>query len=191
VNPIPLFPPFEEELETDYLYSLLRLSKKLELAHDYPAIIKALTSEIEAVIGYHTAWVYMFKADSDIAYLLTAEESVGITDNIPTLDFSSDAFLREIKEADHTVIVEDATTDPRTNKEIVATLGNRSIINIPVMLADRKIGAIGTGSFGDEGVLVPTDSQLDYLSAMASHAAVALDRVRLFEERLEAEDAKR
>lgn len=70
-------------------------------------------------------------------------------------------------------------------------LGNRSIINVPVQLADKKIGMIGTGSFGEEGVHLPNRSQLDFLAAMASHTAVALDRIRLYQERLKAEEEKR
>jgi len=44
---------------------------------------------------------------------------------------------------------------------------------------------LGTGSFGDEGVRAPDSSQLEHLSAMASHVALAMDRVRLSEERME------
>ncbi len=179
-----------EALEPAYLYSLLRLTKKLELAHNYDALIKALADEIQIVTGYNTAWVYLLGDTPNIAHLLVAQENVGITDKLPSLDINNDAFLQEIAAADHIVIVEDARTDPRTDKEIVEMLGNRSIINVPIHLADKKIGTIGTGSFGDEGVRLPSKEQLDYFSAMASHAAVALDRLRLFKERLAAEQAK-
>ncbi|TLS74187.1 response regulator [Mariprofundus erugo] len=182
-------PDFEASLTLEHLHSLLRLTKQLELAYDYAAVLRALGDEIRQVIGYHTTWVYLLGDEPDMAYLLTAQESVGISEQIPTLDMSSDAFLQEIATADHVVIVEDARTDPRTNKAIVEMLGNRSIINVPIHLAGKKIGLIGTGSFGDEGVMLPSAGQINYLSAMASHAAVALDRLRLYQEHQLAEQA--
>lgn len=183
------YPDFESALTLEHLHSLLRLTKKLERAYDYAAVLQALGDEIRQVIGYHATWVYLLGDEPDVAHLLTANESVGISEQIPTLDMSSDAFLQEIAAADHIVIVEDARTDPRTNKAIVEMLGNRSIINVPIHLAGKKIGLIGTGSFGDEGVRLPSEGQLHYLSAMASHAAVALDRLRLYQEHQLAEQA--
>jgi GAF domain-containing protein len=81
------------------------------------------------------------------------------------------------------VIVEDAQTDPNVNREIVAKMGNRTLVNVPVVLFDRNLGSIGMGTFGDEGVRVPTKSEQEYLIAMASHMAVAFDRIRLLGER--------
>jgi signal transduction histidine kinase len=44
------------------------------------------------------------------------------------------------------------------------------------------------GTFGDEGVKVPTKSEQEYLIAMASHMAVAFDRIRLLAEQKENEE---
>ena len=40
-------------------------------------------------------------------------------------------------------------------RRIVAQLGNRTIVNVPLRLLDKPFGAFGCGTFGDEGVRVP------------------------------------
>ena len=104
-------------------------------------------------------------------------------DRIATLTIQGDSFLEEIAEAKAIVVVEDARTEKRTNKDIVARLGNRTIINVPIFLFDKHIGSVGTGTFGEEGICVPTKLEQEYLSAMASHLAVTLDRIHLLDER--------
>ena len=68
---------------------------------------------------------------------------------------------------------------------------NRTLVNIPILLFDMHMGSIGVGTFGDEGVLIPTASQQEYLKALASHMAVTLDRIHLLEERRQAEQSLR
>ena len=87
------------------------------------------------------------------------------------------------------MVVEDARMDERTNKEIVAQLGNRTIVNVPIILFDQHLGSVGMGTFGDEGVRVPTEPERKYLAALASHMAVALDRIHLLTDRKRAEEA--
>src|SRR6185295_1118453 len=106
----------------------------------------------------------------------------------PALTIKGDHFLEEIAYGGDIALVEDVRIDPRTNKDIVAQLGNRTIVNVPIMLMDTHLGAFGTGSFGEEGVRTPTPMQLDYLRALASHMAVTLDRIHLLAKRKQAEE---
>ena len=167
--------------------SLLRLSKGLEIATSYAEVIAIAAEEIKITIGYPTVWVYLFSDDRQFAYPLAADGSVSDTimsdEMAARLVIPGDPMLEEIAAATDIVVVDDARTDPRTNKEIVAQLGNRTIINIPIIFFDRHLGAIGTGTFGDEGVRIPTASERSYLAAMGSHLAVTLDRIRLLIER--------
>jgi two-component system, cell cycle sensor histidine kinase and response regulator CckA len=98
--------------------------------------------------------------------------------------------IEEIMTAVAPVVVIDARTDPRTNKDIVARLGNRTIINLPLRLLDKPFGALGVGTFGDEGVRPPTAEDLEYLVGMASQVVVAAGRIRFLEERARAAEEK-
>lgn len=165
--------------------SLLRLAKQLEQAHTFREVLSPTLAEINPVMGYRTAWAYLFSEDGSTATLLAVGGPLAdfVRESLPVLTVRGDPFLEAIFAATGPVIVEDARLDPRTNKQIVEQLQNRTIINVPLMLADRRIGALGTGTFGDEGIKRPTPDQLEYFSAMSTHVAAALDRIKLLEER--------
>lgn len=175
--------------------SLLRLSRRLERAQTYADVLNAARDEIRSIIGYQNLWAYLFTADKDYAHALIAggpqEEEVMKGEGIATLTIRGDRMLEEIAEAKEIVVVEDARVDERTDKKIVARLGNRTIVNVPILLFDRHLGSIGTGTFGDEGVRPPTNSEREYLSALASHMAIAFDQIHLFGERKKAEEELR
>ena len=171
--------------------SLLRLSKRLEQAQTYSEALDAALEEVKTVLGYQNVWTYLLSEDKQYLRLLTITggKSQEVTGDFPTLTIKGDHFLEEIAQGQDIVLVEDARIDLRTNKDIVAQLGNRTIVNIPMILMDTHFGAFGTGSFGEEGVRIPTSKQLDYLRALASHMAVTLDRIHLLAERKQAEEA--
>ncbi len=192
-----------------YSHSLLRLYETLGQANSYSAILQALLGELPRTLGYGSAGLLVLDEGGTRARLLEAKGSIEkAADSILklgeefrartedeqflVLPIGDDPFLKEIVEAAHIVVVEDARTDPRTNKEIVAATENRTIINVPLMLAGKKLGILNTGTYGDdEGVKPPTERQLEYLAAMANHVAVAMDRVRFLAERRKAEAALR
>ncbi|MGV3724130.1 MAG: two-component system sensor histidine kinase NtrB, partial [Actinomycetota bacterium] len=97
--------------------------------------------------------------------------------------------LEEIVTGTEVVVVEDARTDPRTNKEIVHALGNRTIVNVPILLASRRLGALGTGTFGEEGVRPLTGEERKFLAGLGSHVAAVLNRLTVGLERDQAEHA--
>jgi diguanylate cyclase (GGDEF)-like protein/PAS domain S-box-containing protein len=180
--------------------ALLQLCKRLERAWNLPDILTAVAPAVDDILGYHHTWLALIgdqpgmvtvisevasNADqhSDFAPLATPAQSIEIP-------IAGDRMLEEILASDHVVVVNDARTDPRTNKEVVAQLGNRTIINVPLLLADERLGVVGCGTFGDEeGVRPPQAWHLDFLQTLAGHVAVALDRVRFIQARKLAEDA--
>ncbi len=175
--------------------SLLRLSRALEQAKDYNEVLLAARREVSETLGYPTIWVFLFSEDRRYAYPLAADGAAAQTimhgDEVARLVIQGDPMMEEIASAKDIVVVEDARTDPRTNKEIVAAQGNRTIINVPILFLDRHLGSFGTGTFGDEGIRVPTDAEREYLKALASNLAITLDRIHLLRERELAEEALR
>ncbi|MBK9051668.1 MAG: PAS domain S-box protein [Chloroflexi bacterium] len=187
MEPSPVLQQKIDRLESidQQMRSLLRLAERLQLAHTANQIIEAVLPEVKTILHYQTAWLYLYHHDGTTATLLTASGLADkpIIEQYPQLLIIGDPFLEEIAAADHIVIVPDARNDPRTNKEIVAQLGNRTIVNSPLRLVNNRIGALGMGSFGDEGILIPTTDQLDYLITMSLHVTVAIERVQWLEER--------
>ncbi|MBI5352865.1 MAG: PAS domain S-box protein [Chloroflexi bacterium] len=184
----------EQELleQARHSQSLLRLSRKLERAQTYTEVLNAAQDEVKAVIGYQNLWAYLLTDDKKYFKALVAtgptSDTVMSENGSATLTIEGDQMLKEIADAKEIVVIEDARTDERTNKELVMRLGNRTLVNVPILLFDRHLGSIGTGTFGDEGVRVPTESERKYLVALASHTAVTLDRIHLLIERRQAEE---
>ncbi|MCF8242308.1 MAG: PAS domain S-box protein [Melioribacteraceae bacterium] len=167
--------------------SLLRLSKKFELAYTYDEVVNAALEEINKIIGYKNIWVYLFSEDKKYAFVLAAEGTVSnlilSEKEVTRLTINGDKMLEEIAAAQEIIIVEDALIDEKTNKEIVGILKNRTIINIPIMFFDKHLGSLGTGTFGDEGIRIPSKAEQEYLIALANHMAVSIDRIHLMIER--------
>lgn len=180
-------------LREKYSQSLLRLSRRLEQAQSPGDAIIAAQDEVVAMLDYHYLVVYLLSEDRSCFKLLVKEGSLNdmIDKFSATLPIAGDPMLEEIAAAQDIVVVEDARTDPRTNKAIVEQMNLLTIINVPVFLSGRHLGTIATGTIGDQDVRNPTRAEREYLTAMASHMAVTLDRMLLLAERTQAEEALR
>lgn len=168
--------------------SLLKMSGRLELALNYDDIMLAALDEIREIIGYRTIWVYLLSEDRTEASGLSfhgEQRHLGMD----KLHIKGDRMLEEIAEGAGPIVVSDALLDDRTDKKVIDVTQNRTIVNLPVYLLNNRLAAIGTGTFGDEGVRVPTPQELDYLETMASHIAVAMDRIFSSEQKKKIEHA--
>lgn len=178
-----------------YWQSLLRLSKGLEMAKSYAEVLDTARKEVREIVGYQNIWVFLFDDQKEQARVLSASGSLSdmvmFDENVQTLHIKGDPMLEEIASSVDIVVVEDARTDERTDKKIVELLQNRTIVNVPIIFLDRHLGSVGTGTFGDEGVRLPTASDREFLMALASHLAVTLDRLRLMYESKRSEKALR
>lgn len=175
--------------------ALLQLCKRLERAWSLSDILDAVSPVAEDAMGYPHAWLAMYGEKPGIVSVISHVSS-GVDSDLSRLiqaidiPIAGDPMLHEIMTADHVVVVEDARTDPRTNKHIVAQLHNRTIINVPLVLAEQRLGSLGMGTYGDvEGVRIPLPWQLEFMQTVAGHVAVAVDRVRFMQARKLAEDA--
>jgi signal transduction histidine kinase len=170
--------------------AILRHTRDLQRATTIQDLLDATRTAVRAASGYDHVWLAVFEPGTPMMVRVLAV-SGGVEplvwERAPIFPVEGDAMLRELVRGTRPVVVEDARIDPRTDKAMVAKLGNRTLINIPLLLGENSLGTIGTGTFGDEGVRPPTPSEVDHLSVLATHVAAALERVRILEERRLAE----
>jgi len=184
----------ELRVKQAHSHSLLCLARKLERTESLSGILQAAREEVEATLGFHHAWFYLFSDDRRSMRLMMVngrDKEAASKDESEDLLIAGDPMLEEIAAAESIVVVGDARVDPRTNKQIVAKAGSRTIVNMPVSMSGRKLGVIGAGSFGDEGVRLLSAAEREFFSALASHVAVVLDRTQEMERRRHAEKALR
>jgi signal transduction histidine kinase len=171
--------------------AVLKHSGELQRARSIGDLIRVTDAAVASLTRYRTAWIGWFDDDDEFGRVLAMSGALASWESLPVIPRSGDPMIDEIRAGGHPVIVVDARLDPRTNKEQVARFGNRTIVNIPVVLAGRVRGSLGAGSFGDEGVLEPTQEELEALVVFASQLAPAFDRVKALEAQERAEKLHR
>ncbi len=166
---------------------LLAFARELQRASTFRDLLETTRAEALASAGYAQVWLFVSDTDDAdevnegrlIDYAGSQRDAVW--EVAPLLKVEGDPLLEQIVKSDEPIVVEDARTDPRTNKAIVEALGNRTIVNIPLRLVDKPFGAFGLGTFGDEGCRPPTPEQLDHLVGMAGQLSVAVSRIRFLD----------
>lgn len=164
---------------------VLAHSGELQRAGTLDELIRVANSAVRDVSRFRTAWLAWLDPENDAhVRILAVQGSVPASwMTALVIPLEGDAMIQEILRGGKPVVVEDARTDPRTNKDIVAQTGNRTIINIPVTVGGNVRGSLGVGSFFDEGVMAPTTEELEALTLFATQLAPAFDRIRALEER--------
>jgi signal transduction histidine kinase/ActR/RegA family two-component response regulator len=172
------------------LASLLNHSRDLQRATTVQELLDVTRGAVRTVAGYQHVWLCVIEPGPPaMVRVLAVSGTVEpmLWERAPRFPVGQDAMLLEIMEGTRPVVVEDARTDPRTDKVMVDRLGNRTIVNVPLLLGDLTLGALGMGTFGDEGIRQPPPGTLEQLTVMATQVAAALQRVRLLEEHRQAE----
>ncbi|MDP1920784.1 MAG: ATP-binding protein [Myxococcales bacterium] len=171
--------------------AVLKHSSDLQQARSLGDLMRVTGAAVKALTRYRVAWVAWFDDDGKHVRIPAMTGAHASWESTPVIPRSADAMLEEIATGGHPVVVTDARIDPRTNKEQVARFGNRTLVNIPIILGGRVHGALGTGSFGDEGVVEPTTEELEALVVFGSQLAPAFDRVKALEAQERAEKQNR
>jgi signal transduction histidine kinase/ActR/RegA family two-component response regulator len=173
---------------------LLAFARQLQRANSFTDLLDITRTEVIEALGYRHVWMMVAENDDATELRLldySGDRSALVWEVAPVLPVTGDRFLEEIVASETPVVIEDARVDPRTNKDIVEKLENRTLINLPLRLIDRPLGVFGLGTFGDEGCRAPTPPELDYLVGMAGQLTVAASRLRLLEAEKRAADEKR
>ena len=124
---------------------LLTFARKLHRATDFAGLIEVVAEEAREVTGYRHAWLMIGESETLETFRLIDISSVHrelAWEVAPVLTVKGDAFLEELVRTALPLVIVDARIDPRTNKEIVERLQNRTLINIPLQILDRPHGLV-------------------------------------------------
>lgn len=164
------------------LERLLAFARKLHSVSTFTELASRVCDELRCSLGYGTAWFYLVDdAGENLRFVAVTgdlKDSVSPEMKVP---IDADPFINASLRSDQPTVVEDAQTDPTVNRAVVEELGNRTIINVPMRLVEQPMGLIGVGTFGDEGVRLPTPEQLEYLVLIAQQVVVASARIAIQE----------
>lgn len=163
------------------LQALLQHAGELQRATSLEGLLRTTHEAIRAVTRYRNSWISLFDAEHHVRVLRAGDAAQKGLSHFPLLPRGGDALLAELAISNGPVVVIDARVDPRPNPEVVKTLGNRTIVHVPMHSGPRLLGALGVGTYGEEGVLPPSDSELEHLELFAAQLGSALERTQLLE----------
>jgi serine phosphatase RsbU (regulator of sigma subunit) len=145
-----------------HLRSLLDASKALAGALDLDSQLQVIQDLAREVVGAESSRIFLHEAGGAIA------AGVGLAGHVARTG--------------QMLNVRDAPADPRFDPQLdrAGELPTRSVLAAPLLTHGRKlIGVLQVLNKRDDGGFTPQDEAL--LDALASHAAVALERARLIE----------
>ncbi len=170
-----------------------RHAKELQQARTFAEVGQIAYQAVRSLTRYHHSWLAIIEPENpDFARILQVSGAKAelIYEDAPLIPIAGDPMMEEVLRGDAVVVVLDARVDPRTNKEIVHRLQNRTLINVPMRVGTQVLGALGLGSFGPEGVLAPTQEELDGLVIFSVQLAAAFDRVHALARHLQVEQER-
>lgn len=174
----------------EHAQSLLRLSRNLERATDHDDVLNAALEEIQRTLGLNAVWICLVN-EGRVSFMLLRTEGGAAkrTRSAEVMEYSldGDPTLQQIAEARDIIVIEDVRLNARTNQEFAERTGLRTTVAVPINLMEQKLGTLGTGTFGDEGVRTFNSAECEFLAALACHVAASLDRTRADRERERAE----
>jgi len=161
----------------------IQIAHRLESAKNYVEIVDAVESHLQNILGFSGCWLYMVDPDAERYVCNLVSKSRDCLENVETRSILSrigtkdSALLRQMFETGESVIVEDAQIDPRTNKNISAQAGWRTVISFPLTIKGEPVGIFGVGTFGDEGVRAVGPAEIAFLHTLAAQIAIICDRI--------------
>ena len=163
----------------DYAARAARFEREISTAQTQREVLELLAVEVNNSLGYSRSWMSVMEPDGENVRILAPEFSGGedfwaAADLVP---IEGDAYVTLLVESGEPQIVVDAQIDPTVNREIVEQLGSRTIVNVPINIEGHMFGAVGTGTFGDEGPRPPTDAEVEHLKAIGDVAGAAMSRI--------------
>jgi signal transduction histidine kinase len=159
---------------------LFVLASALQDTSTVSEALSVVRTEIATTIGYQHAWMYIAEdAAAHEVRLVDASGPIGDRTREVASVLRGDPVFEAMRRSNRPIVVEDARTDPRTDKELVAKLGTRTSVQVPLAPLDHPFGVFGTGTFVDEGCRPPTLEEVDFLVGIASHLMLAVGRIRM------------
>lgn len=178
VSNMPIVTPTKLR-KIDDLNSLLEISAAMNSEKNLNSLLSLIVSETTKVLGAERTTLYLYDLDKEELWSLIAQgEKVG--EIHLKLGQGLAGYVAQTKES---IKIDDAYSDPRFNKEVDKKTGfvTHNMLVVPLLnLEDEVVGVMQViNKKGDEPF---SGFDMELLHALATHAAVAIEKQHLHEE---------
>ncbi|KCZ71873.1 PAS domain S-box [Candidatus Methanoperedens nitroreducens] len=169
----------EERLRAKELSDALNsINTAINSTLDFDEIMRRVIVESAKAIGCETATITLHEGDSWIVRYI-----YGFPDELIGSRYTDEEVPHGVLAAQskQPVIINDAYTDERVNREVMERYGIRSVLVIPLVVRERVIGLIYFNYHSVPKAFAP--AQVDFANKLAASTSLALENVRLYAER--------
>jgi sigma-B regulation protein RsbU (phosphoserine phosphatase) len=162
----------------DRLALLYRLSQTFNSSLDLDEVLNRVVDEVIAAVHAERGFVMLREADGQLTFHAARGIDQSTIDD-PQFQVSRSVVERVAREG-QAILTSDAQSDDRFRmRESVVILGLRSILCVPLKIEDQVLGVIYVDNRIQSGIFAQPD--LELLNAIASNAAIAIEKARLYQ----------
>jgi len=160
---------------------LLEISRHLNSTLDIDLLLRTIVEEAAAMTGSEAASILLIDSVSGALRFEAAIDPHGFS--LESIEVPMEGSIAGwVVENGESLIIEDASTDPRFFKGVdeAAEFKTRNLLAVPMLARDKVIGCLEALNTKDGEAYSPEDLQT--LNTLAAQAAVAIANARLFEQ---------
>jgi signal transduction histidine kinase len=160
--------------------TLLRLARRLHEATSLPAVMDLVVDAVSEATRYRRAWLLLPMEQGTglevIGYILADRQRVN--QRMASLDWRKDRLLSLEMSSQTTLVIPDLRLCPEADQVQVEYFGNRTVIAVPMLKLGERLGGLNLGTFAAEGVMPPTQEELDFVEEVAALLCEVAGRLR-------------
>lgn len=160
--------------------TLLGLARRLHEATSLPQVMDQVIEAVSEATRYRRAWLTLPMERGVgievVGYALADRQRVD--QRMATLDWRKDRLVMLEMSRDQTLVIPDMRRCPEADQAQVEYFGNRTLVAVPMLRLGERLGCFNMGTFAAEGVMHPTQAELEFAEEVAALISVVAGRLR-------------
>jgi putative nucleotidyltransferase with HDIG domain len=165
--------------QTGQLSLLLQLSQTFNSTLNLEEVLNRVMDEVIAAVHAERGFVMLYDAEGHLCFQVARGMDQKTIED-PLFQVSR-GVVEKVDREGQPIVTVDAQHDERfSSRQSIVSLGVRSILCVPLMNKERKLGVIYVDNRLRSGIFTRTD--LEMLGSIASTAAIAIDNASLYQD---------
>ncbi len=159
---------------------LLSLSRALHTARTLQEVMDRVREACAAVTRYDRVYIQLPSADRRsmevVGYVLP--DIPAVHQKVANVEIDKDPFMQRVFALTEPLVIPDIRLEPLADQRHVEAFGLRTCVLVPMFDEAGPIGPFNVATFADQGVLVPTDEEMEFFIQVAALVGVVITRLQ-------------